>query len=451
MPLLTKASLKGVGEIEEIAPDTDLATVILRKYPSLRRDALCVLNITELERKYNLWKESLPMVTPYYAIKCNPHPLLCRAANVLGAGFDCASPEEIRRALEAGADYSSIIFANPQKAPESIRNAYQLGVNRFTFDSEHELRNILANTPPGDSPQLVLRLLPPDESSSVCKFGVKFGANEHEARRLVLLAKKLNVSIKGLSFHVGSGCTSTNAFKVVIQYAGTVAQFCKSVGFELTIFDIGGGFVTEAAAKHFSSPTLRVQAPSPTFTQICATMIQEIEKVRPHLSPDVQIIGEPGRFFASDAMTLGVRIYGRRVLFDQTSPKFSDNLLTEEELFAAGVPVTEVKYYCGDGVYGYFNAIFFDHIHPHFRMLTADGDAISYDPLNPDKTNSYPSYVFGPTCDSLDCLIQDRVLPLLSVGDWLICDAFGAYTYAAATEFNGIPFVDVVQVVEKVM
>ena len=130
----------------------------------------------------------------------------------LGAGFDCASPAELKLALAAGG--KSMIYANPQKTPKMIKEAYDLNCNTFTFDSEEELRKMIACTPEGKRGRFVLRILPPDESCSICKFGVKFGANEDEVERLVRLMVELkkekdNFDIYGVSFHVGSGCGST--------------------------------------------------------------------------------------------------------------------------------------------------------------------------------------------------------------------------------------------------
>ena len=41
--------------------------------------------------------------------------------------------------------------------------------------------------------------------------------------------------------------------------------------------------------------------------------------------------------------------------------------------------------------------------------------------------------VWGPTCDSMDCITRDGLLPKLDVGDWLYFDNMGAYTNAAAS------------------
>jgi ornithine decarboxylase len=46
--------------------------------------------------------------------------------------------------------------------------------------------------------------------------------------------------------------------------------------------------------------------------------------------------------------------------------------------------------------------------------------------------------VWGPTCDSIDCVCPETELPIgLQVGDWLAFENMGAYTMCAASQFNG--------------
>eukprot|EP01106_Pelomyxa_sp_JSP_P018565 TRINITY_DN866_c0_g1_i8.p2 TRINITY_DN866_c0_g1~~TRINITY_DN866_c0_g1_i8.p2 ORF type:complete len:146 (-),score=66.16 TRINITY_DN866_c0_g1_i8:814-1251(-) len=52
-------------------------------------------------------------------------------------------------------------------------------------------------------------------------------------------------------------------------------------------------------------------------------------------------------------------------------------------------------------------------------------------------TEVYSSTVFGPTCDSLDCVCKNVALPELEVGDWLYFENMGAYTSSAHSSFNG--------------
>jgi hypothetical protein len=58
------------------------------------------------------------------------------------------------------------------------------------------------------------------------------------------------------------------------------------------------------------------------------------------------------------------------------------------------------------------------------------------------------STVFGPTCDGLDCVCKQALLPPdLSPGrDWLLFEGMGAYTLAAGSTFNGIQRATVIYV-----
>ena len=45
----------------------------------------------------------------------------------------------------------------------------------------------------------------------------------------------------------------------------------------------------------------------------------------------------------------------------------------------------------------------------------------------------------GPTCDSIDVIAENIMLPRLKAGDLIIGRAMGAYTWASASEFNFFP------------
>ena len=52
----------------------------------------------------------------------------------------------------------------------------------------------------------------------------------------------------------------------------------------------------------------------------------------------------------------------------------------------------------------------------------------------------------GPTCDSIDVIAENMMLPKLKAGDLVVGRAMGAYTWASATEFNFFPRATVVSV-----
>ena len=53
------------------------------------------------------------------------------------------------------------------------------------------------------------------------------------------------------------------------------------------------------------------------------------------------------------------------------------------------------------------------------------------------KEPTEKSTLFGPTCDSIDVVARDVMLPKLRQGDRLYFRYMGAYTIAAASAFNG--------------
>lgn len=88
----------------------------------------------------------------------------------------------------------------------------------------------------------------------------------------------------------------------------------------------------------------------------------------------------------------------------------------------------------------------FDHqvVFPHVLTL---GDEFQAEPVASSHPGAIfePCSIWGPTCDSIDCVQSDALLPtnLLEVGDWLRWDNMGAYTICAASQFNGFRRSDV--------
>lgn len=95
------------------------------------------------------------------------------------------------------------------------------------------------------------------------------------------------------------------------------------------------------------------------------------------------------------------------------------------------------EYWIDDGIYGTLNNIVFD-----YATVTCMPLACTSKPENPRcsrelNLKTYPSTVFGPTCDSIDTVLRDYKLPGLQVNDWLVFPNMGAYTTSSGTNFNG--------------
>ena len=46
-------------------------------------------------KQHAIWNQHLPHITPHYAIKSNPEPLLIKTLHSIGVKFDCASRQEL--------------------------------------------------------------------------------------------------------------------------------------------------------------------------------------------------------------------------------------------------------------------------------------------------------------------------------------------------------------------
>jgi ornithine decarboxylase len=181
-----------------------------------------------------------------------------------------------------------------------------------------------------------------------------------------------------------------------------------------------------------------------TFEEVADALGPLLDKLFP---PDVSIISEPGRFFCSAAYTLAVQVYARRTVFREKektivsqvpSPPKDDDSDSEQTISSdSTLDGTQQKasymYYVNDGVYGSFNCILFDHATVKPKILRKNGE---YFP-NAKEMPMFPCSIWGPTCDSMDCIGKEFLLPELNVGDWLVFEDMGAYTKAAASEFNG--------------
>ncbi|KAJ8463169.1 hypothetical protein ONZ51_g10430 [Trametes cubensis] len=363
--------------------------------------AFFVADLSSVYRQHERWKKLLPEIEPYYAVKCNPDPYVLRLLAALGTGFDCASNGEINQVLELGVNPERIIFANPCKANSFIRSAAKAGVDMMTFDNTDELYKIARTHPRA---KLVVRILT-DDSKSLCRLGLKFGAPLVTVPALLAKARELRLDVGGVSFHVGSGCYDSSAFSDAVMRARAAFDMGKEAGYDFNLLDVGGGF--EDA----------------TFERTAAVLTESIDQYFPQRE-HIRIIAEPGRYYVSKAFSLATNIIARR------APPSVENAQQDVEI---DPEQPSVMYYINDGVYGAFNCILFDHQKPQPYVLSLNGSFHV-----PSSAPTRAASVWGPTCDSLDCVCPLAQLPAaLQVGDWLAFENMGAYTVCAASQFNG--------------
>jgi ornithine decarboxylase len=367
----------------ELDPDQDpFARESIERLVARYGSPLFVIDAERLRRQYRALSEALPGVDLHYALK--PLPLACVVQTLAaeGAFFDLASNGEVAIVRQLGVAPERCIHTHPIKRDGDIRNALAFGVRNFVVDNPDEIRKFVKYR---GRASLLIRVAfrSPD---ATCDLSRKFGCEPQAVAELLQMAADLRIDVEGLSFHVGSQTAAPDMF---VQAIGTCRDLLHSgaqAGRPLRLLDIGGGFPVDYVAR------------SMPIDKFCAPIRAALSE----LPPTVRIIAEPGRFIAAPAAVAVASIMGRAWRGERW------------------------WYYLDDGLYGSYSAQLFDHATFPLEALVDAGE-------------SFASVLAGPTCDSIDVVAENIVLPKLKVGDLILGRSMGAYTWASATEFNHFP------------
>lgn len=263
----------------------------------------------------------------------------------------------------------------------------------MTFDSAEEAEKISEVYPDAE---LILRIdvAVTDAPSPMSK---KFGAKQHNWLPILKRCQQLNMRVRGVSFHVGTGGVSFLPYKTSIDNAETIFREAAKLGMKpMDMLDIGGGFSTEA------------HNPANNFQNVAPQIEEYLKKKRAGFLKGAKIFGEPGRVIAQESFSLVTRVILARQEDERTR-----------------------HYFVNNGVYqGCGSRIF-------------DGDRFVGQPLlEPAElaqrmTNLQISYIWGQTCDGVDWLVKKELFPLMKESEWIVYRNLGSYNQPLGTRFNG--------------
>lgn len=377
------------NEILTISSDKDVFEIVRFYLNKLNTDeSFSLVNLADLTRQYEKWVKHFPNVKPHYAVKCNPDHLSMVVLHRLTCGFDCASMNEIKKALQTGLSPEDIVYAHPAKPPGMIQFSKETGVDLFTIDSEQELNKMKKLFP---NSRLLIRIST-DDSSCLYPLSSKFGCDIPEAESLLKLAKEMSMNIVGVAFHVGSGFFNPDVFFLPLKEARHLFEIGEKLGFSMTLLDIGGGFLgveTERNSLEIIGKNFKLG-------------LEQSFKDWMNLS----IISEPGQYFVTTGHTVVTRVINKRYkTHAQTGQKF-------------------VQYVLNDTIYNTFYCA-----------------GLGYSILN--ESNTFPlsrrnrptirSEIYGATCSPGDVICPEIMLPDLDVGEYLVHINMGAYNASLLT------------------
>ncbi|MGR0221036.1 type III PLP-dependent enzyme [Agromyces sp. ZXT2-6] len=348
-------------------------------------------------------RRELPGVGIHFATKSLPHPAVIDAVHSSGASFEVASRGEVDLLERHAVPVGGCLHTHPVKTVADITSAYLRGIRTFVVDSPSEIGKF-AGLPCGDVGVLVRLSFPNPGAKS--DLSSKFGVAPEDAPALVERCLAARLPVRGFTFHVGSQTTSAEPWRRAIA---TTLQLMRALearhGIRFELLDLGGGF------------PVAYDEPVPPLGELARGIRSSLAAVPSH----VRVVVEPGRFVAAPAMTLVTRVIGTS---DRADGRW---------------------HYLDEGLYGAYSNIPAEDVHALVFAATelgvepAGDDAAERAMRRVITRTRVPVTLAGPTCDSVDVVARRLPLPPLADGDLLVSPMMGAYTWATATGFNGIP------------
>ncbi|MFA9460976.1 pyridoxal-dependent decarboxylase, exosortase A system-associated [Thiohalorhabdus methylotrophus] len=357
-----------------------------------------------MARRVHTLREALPKaVSLHYAVKANPMPAVVDYLRPRVDGFDVASLQEMRVALDAGAPPEQVSIAGPGKRPEELQAAVAAGVT-VNVESPGELERLArAGAETGKRPLAAVRVNPDFElkSSGMKMSGgpKQFGIDAEQVPGVLRRLGELDVHFRG--FHIFSGSQNLSAESIREAQDATFAlayRLAEHAPGPVELLNIGGGF----GIPYFPGE-------QPLDLAACTdNLAGRMAECRRRLG-DAEVVLELGRYLVGEA-----GVYACRVL---------DRKISREQIFL----VT-------DG-----------GLHHHLAASGNFGQIIrkNYPVVTPDHVQGGAREtvsVVGPLCTPLD-LLADRVeMGRAEEGDLVAVLQSGAYGYSASPHrFLGHP------------
>ncbi|AXH08665.1 diaminopimelate decarboxylase [Malaciobacter halophilus] len=323
-----------------------------------------------------------------YAVKANSNLSVIKHLASLGAGADCVSIGEVKRALKVGIAPYKIIFSGVGKIDSEIKEALTLGILMINVESDAELNRVEQIAKELDVVARISVRVNPNidpQTHPYISTGLhenKFGVDIDTAKRMYIQCKNSqHLEPTGVHLHIGSQLTELQPIKESVKIVADLVKNLAAIKIELSFFDVGGGLGIVYDDEKLID------------TNEYAQSILECL-----FGLDITVICEPGRFLVGNS----------------------------------GVFVTKVLY---------------EKVNGNKRFVIVDG--AMNDLLRPSLYNAYHKVevlndnqefsecnLVGPVCESGDFFAKDVKLPKTQHNDLVAIYSAGAYCFTMASNYN---------------
>jgi diaminopimelate decarboxylase len=344
-----------------------------------------------------------PRLKLHYAIKANPMPALVAHMAPRVDGFDVASANELKVALDAGGMAHHISFAGPGKSEAELTQAVAARV-LILIESFREIPLLAAASQALNLPaRVAVRVNPNFELKSA---GMKmgggprpFGIDVDRAPELLKAIGEAKLAFEGFHLFVGSQNLRAGAIAEALRKSySLVTELAADAPAPVRVINLGGGF----GIPYFPGEQ------SLDLTPIGSTLTGILEEAA-RTFPLAEIVIELGRYLVGEAGLYVSRIIDRKVSFGELFLVVDGGM--HHHLAASGNfgQVLRKNYPVAIGS----------------RMHSIKAESVS---------------IVGPLCTPLDILAERMVLPRGEPGDLIVIFQSGAYGASASPQaFLGHP------------
>ena len=352
---------------------------------------LYIYNLDYMTAQYNELKDAFKARKSIlcYAVKANSNLSVVQHFAKLGAGADCVSIGEVRRAFMAGIPAYKIIFSGVGKSDVEIREAIAKDILYLNVESEAELGRVdLIAKELNCVARISVRVNPniDPKTHPYISTGLhdnKFGVDLESAKRMYIKANNSeHLDPVGVHFHIGSQLTE---LKPIYESAEIVADLVRSLSnikIDLKFFDVGGGLGIKYDNEVTISPYDYAQAILSTLKGL-----------------DLTVICEPGRFLTANA-----GYFVSKVLYEKQNGS--------------------KKFVVVDGAMN-------DLLRPALYEAYHKIEVITQSTSEPRAVD-----IVGPVCESGDFFAKDYLLPELAHNDLVVVHSAGAYGFGMGSNYN---------------
>jgi diaminopimelate decarboxylase len=323
-----------------------------------------------------------------YAVKANSNLSVIKHLANLGAGADCVSIGEVRRALKVGIAPYKIIFSGVGKIDDEIREALSLDILMINVESDAELNRVeMIAKELGKIARISIRVNPniDPQTHPYISTGLhenKFGVDIDTAKRMYIQCKNSdNLDPVGIHLHIGSQLTQLDPIKESVKIVADLVRNLKAIKIELSFMDIGGGLGIVYDNEKLIDTNEYAQSVLETMFGL-----------------DITIVCEPGRFMVGNAGTFITKVLYEKVNGDK-------------------------RFVIVDGAMN-------DLIRPALYNAQHKIEVI-------DKSSDISDCnLVGPICESGDFFAKNIKLPKTEHNDLVAIYSAGAYCFTMASNYN---------------